>query len=276
MRSVLPFVLLLAAFLPSAVAANPAAQTTDVAIVSADIAGGGTLVGACYIINGASIEGCDENGDGQVDFRGVVPGRYLVTQTRAPYGYFRAGDFPITITPGGTAIFAAFLAPTLAGGGAFDIAVAAVDQFANTLVPGACFVLNGGSIEGCDENGDGMVDFRGVLAGTYLVTQTRAPAGYRSPDDAWIAVTAAPAKIVGLLQVPGGGIGAGVSANAATSVQNQDRGTLPPPPWSALTPRCSPEHSGDAVAVADPTGELLRVPVARAVTAERILSGGCR
>ncbi len=185
MRSILPFVLLFAAFLPSAVAANPAAQTTDIAIVSADIAGGGTLVGACYIINGASIEGCDENGDG-------------------------------------------------------------------------------------------MVDFRGVRAGTYLVTETRAPAGYRAPDDAWIAVTAASPKIVGLLQVPGGGIGAGVSANVATSVQNQDRGGLPPPPWSALTPRCSPEQSGDVVAVTGPTGESLRLPVVRSVAVERVLTGGCR
>ena len=276
MRFVLPFVLLIAAVLPSAAVAIPAAQTTDVAIVSADIGGGGLLAGACYVINGASIEGCDENGDGQVDFRGVVPGTYLVTQTRAPSGYFRAGDFPVAIAPGGTAIFAAFLAPTLAGGGAFDIAVAAVDQFSNTLVPGACFVLNGGSIEGCDENGDGMVDFRGVRAGTYLVTETRAPSGYRAPDDAWIAVTAATPKIVGLLQVPAGGIGAGVSANTSASVQNRVPGALPPQPYSALTPRCTSEPSGDAVAVTDPTGESIRVPVARPVTADRVLAGGCR
>jgi uncharacterized surface anchored protein len=174
--------------------ATRAATTTDVSIVSADIRTGLRLSGACYVIVDWSNEGCDENGDGQVDFIGVAVGRYTVTQTRPPAGYLRAGDFPIEIEQGGSGLFAAFLIPQASGDGNFDIAVGPIDASTDEPLTGACFILNGGSIEGCDENNDGLVDYRGVHAGTYLVTETRAPLGYSAADDFWIAVTAKGAK----------------------------------------------------------------------------------
>jgi uncharacterized surface anchored protein len=187
---------------------NPPARaaTADIAIVSADIETGERVAGACYIINDASIEGCDENGDGQVDFEDVAVGRFKVTQTRAPAGYLPVGDFPIEIDRGGAAIFAAFVAEETGGRATVDIAVEALDPFANRVVPGACFLLYGGSIEGCDENGDGQVEFEDVPVGTYLVTETRAPANYGVPDDAWFAVTATGATTLVMLQVPRQGL----------------------------------------------------------------------
>jgi uncharacterized surface anchored protein len=181
---------LLSVLLPVAVAAAPrAAETTDVSILSADIRTGQVLAGACYIILDWSNESCDENGDGQVDVAGVAVGEFTVTQTRAPAGYLGAGDFPIEIEDTGYDVFAAFLIPEASGNGFFDIAVGPIDAFTDESLSGACFILNGGSIEGCDENLDAQVDFQDVRAGTYLVTETRAPAGYSLPDDFWIAVT---------------------------------------------------------------------------------------
>jgi hypothetical protein len=87
----------------TSLASPPAASSSGVfvALVSRDAASFARLAGACYIINGASIEGCDENGDGQVDFRGVQPGTYTVTQTLAPSGYRAAIDFEIVVPSGG-------------------------------------------------------------------------------------------------------------------------------------------------------------------------------
>ena len=55
----------------------------DVALVTRDPKTGELLTGACYIILDASIEGCDENDDGQVDYEGVVPGTYTIHQTKS-------------------------------------------------------------------------------------------------------------------------------------------------------------------------------------------------
>ena len=159
-------------------------------IASSDIKTGRLLAGACYIILDWSEEGCDENGDGQVDFAGVKPGTYTVTQTRAPGGYMAPGDFPIVIRDTKTATFAAFLIPSLYGEGEFDISIAPFDQFANKALAGACFLLYGGSEEGCDVNNDTRVEFKAVRAGTYLVTESRPPDGYGAPDDFWISVSA--------------------------------------------------------------------------------------
>lgn len=197
MRRLLPLLLLFVPLLPGGLLLAPAAasaQTADIAILSADIQTGTLLSGACYIINGGSIEGCDENGDGRVEFKGVAVGHYTVTQTKAPPGYLPAGDFPIDVQPS-SSVFAAFLARASGGGGRVDIAIRPVDQFSGAALAGACFILHGGSIEGCDENRDGQVDFKGVRAGSYLVTETQAPAGYLPPDDGWIAVTATGPRI---------------------------------------------------------------------------------
>jgi hypothetical protein len=82
---------------PGDVATVPSG-VVDIALVSVDAVTLKRLAGACYIIQGASMEGCDENGDGQVDYQGVVPGTYTVTETRPPAGYRATADFFIVIT----------------------------------------------------------------------------------------------------------------------------------------------------------------------------------
>ena len=184
-----------------------------VAIVSVDGVSQARLPGACYIINGGSIEGCDENGDGQVDFRGVAPGTYTVTETRAPTGYQRNPDFAIGIPPGRSSTFAIVHQPAGAGNEGALVAIASLDATTQARLAGACYIINGGSIEGCDENGDGQVDFRGVAPGTYTVTETQAPAGYRRRTDFAIAVPAGGAIEVRVAHEPvdAGGQGAFVA-----------------------------------------------------------------
>lgn len=57
---------------------------------------------ACVIIEGASNEGCDDNGDGQIDFLDVPVGVYAVKVTGLPAGYqtlpFTRGSHQIHIS----------------------------------------------------------------------------------------------------------------------------------------------------------------------------------
>src|SRR5262245_9543929 len=92
-----------------------AAATTDVSVVSADIRAGQRLAGACYVIVDWSNEGCDENGDGQVDFKDVRPGTYTVTQTKSPAGFEPVADFSITVRDVASQSFTARLEPAPAG-----------------------------------------------------------------------------------------------------------------------------------------------------------------
>ncbi len=197
MRYLIALLLLVGTLLPAA-ATQPAAAASlvDLSIASADIRTGESLVGACYVILDWSEEGCDENGDGEVSFQDVEVGLYTVTMTRPPSGYLPVGDFPIAVQEGDGQLFAAFLIARSQGDGQFDIALRALDMDDGDVLTGACFLLYGGSIEGCDENSDGRVEFADVQAGTYLATMTRAPAGHLPPDPFWIDVTAKGSRVL--------------------------------------------------------------------------------
>lgn len=154
----------------------------DVALVTRDPDTGDLLKGACYIINNASIEGCDENGDGQVDYRGVVPGTYTVTQTKAPSGYAKIDDFTITISSEAKQVFLVRQGPE--NSELADVSIVAIDADTGERIESSslCFVIAGGSEEGCDNNSDGQVDFLGVVPGSYPVQITGIPEGYRAFD----------------------------------------------------------------------------------------------
>jgi uncharacterized surface anchored protein len=153
----------------------------DVSIVTRD-ENGELLTGACYIINNASIEGCDENGDGQVDYQDVVPGAYTVTQTRAPGGGRTVRDFPITITGASRQVLTVYQSGWSASN--TNISLVAIDAETGERIadPNICFVLIGGSEEGCDDNVDGQIDYLGVAPGRYLVEITGVPRGYFAYD----------------------------------------------------------------------------------------------
>lgn len=153
----------------------------DVSIVTRSNTGQ-LLTGACYIIIDASIEGCDENGDGQVDYRDVAPGTYMVTQTQSPPGSRAVRDFPITITGASRQAFTVYQSGWSARN--TNISLIAVDSVTGERIddPNICFVLLGGSEEGCDDNVDGQIDFLGVAPGRYLVEITGVPRGYIAYD----------------------------------------------------------------------------------------------
>jgi uncharacterized surface anchored protein len=173
---------LIQVYLQPDVAAPTGDGPVDVAIVTRDPETGDLLTGACYIINNASIEGCDENSDGQVDYRDVAPGTYTVTQTSAPDGYARVADFEITITGRDKQVF--LVRQGAESNELADVSIVAVDADTGERIeaPGLCFVISGGSEEGCDRNADGQVDFLGVVPGDYPLQITGVPDGYRAFD----------------------------------------------------------------------------------------------
>jgi len=95
--------ILLAAWLPAMLALIPSGTSAsteavvDVSIRTIDGTTGSDVLGVCYIINGASNPGCDENRNGAVSFLDVQPGTYTVAQTRVPEGYQPVVDFDVTI-----------------------------------------------------------------------------------------------------------------------------------------------------------------------------------
>jgi hypothetical protein len=167
------------------------AATKTVYIETVDIATGESITSACYVLIDASEEGCDENGDGLIRYRGVAAGEFTVTQTvRAP-GYLPMGDFPVTIYDDGLDqyIFVALARADGVSRTTVDVAIEPVDGDTGAPIYGACFLFYGGSLEGCDENGDGQITYQGVTVGTYLLSQTEPVDGYMTRADSWVAVT---------------------------------------------------------------------------------------
>lgn len=171
-------------------AASAQTASAEVYIRSIDMADAGSILDACYVIEDASIEGCDENADGLIEFQDVRAGTFTVVQTQGADGYLPVGDFPITVaSDGGPQYVTVKHWPSSDDSPeTIDIAVAPVDAFTNEPLIDTCFLLNGGSIEGCDENGNGQVTFEDVAVGTYLLSQSRAPDGYKVLPDTWVAV----------------------------------------------------------------------------------------
>lgn len=173
--------------------AAPARAGVGYGVVIVTTENGQPATDVCYVLMGFSNEGCDENGDGWVQFDEVPPGTYTVHQT-ADLGPDRhVDDFQITSTTTGGGVYQYFDAEVIDTAsrqpeGAVDIALITRAPGTGDLLTGACYVLVGYSNEGCDENGDGQVDFAAIPFGDYTVHQTRAPAGYAPVDDYTITV----------------------------------------------------------------------------------------
>lgn len=150
-----------------------------------------TSVG-CLILHGGSIEGCDENNDGQITFDAVTPGSYLVEETSTPEGAIPLMPQWIVVDRSGEITVTRIATGQAPNAGTDDIAVLTRDPGTGSLIPGACYIVVDASIEGCDENGDGAVDFQGIPRGVYVLQQTVAPAGYDPVDDFWIDLTGLP------------------------------------------------------------------------------------
>ena len=68
--------------------------------------------------------------------------------------------------------------------GLVDVSIVAIDVNTGERIKSTstCFILQGGSEEGCDTNADGQVDFLGVQPGIYPLAITGNPAGYFAFD----------------------------------------------------------------------------------------------
>jgi large repetitive protein len=212
-----------------ALAGAATAQTTDATVyIRTTTLDGFAMTDACYTIVNASIEGCDDNGDGQVDFEDVPVGDYTVRQTQGVAGYLPVGEFPITVeTYSPEQYFDVLMAPTSAQSGTtVDIAVSAVDPLNGEPTPGNCMILHGGSIEGCDENGDGRITFQDVAVGTYLLEETVTPDGAYPFGRQWIAVRAD--GPITVLRPMTGAIPDAGTADVALVTRDPDTGDLIP------------------------------------------------
>lgn len=170
---------------------SAAAQTPETVIYMRTVALDGTAItDACYTFVNASLEGCDENRDGYIRFAGIPAGTYTVLQTSGVQGYLPVGDFPVTIEPISLDQYTdVLMAPAIIKAGTtVDISIRALDPTTGESVPGACFILHGGSNEGCDENGDGAISFQGVEVATYLLEETVTPQGTNHVKSQWVVV----------------------------------------------------------------------------------------
>lgn len=151
---------------------------------------GDSLIDSCFELENASNEGCDENGDGRIRFRDIAPGTYTVRQTRRSAGFLPIGDFTITVSSKEreqSFLVATFPDTSLAS--TVDMRLAVVDVTTGEALVGGCFVFEGGSNEGCDENGDGIITFDDMPVGAYHLVSTATPDGYQPALDRWTGVT---------------------------------------------------------------------------------------
>lgn len=150
---------------------------------------GDAISGACFVLENASLEGCDENRDGYVRFEDIATGPYQVIETVTAPGYLQVGQFPIEVS--GDVDDQVFLIETTEDNSTtttVDVAVQPIVAGSGEELTGGCFIFYGGSNEGCDDNGDGFVEFDDVPVGSYLLTQTAAIDGYAPMADTWYAL----------------------------------------------------------------------------------------
>lgn len=166
------------------------AQETQEVRVHSILQDGNPYYDACYQLFDFSNIGCDENGDGIVTFQDVPVGEYVLMQT-ADIPYMMAGPvagqgIEVEVRSGNVNDLTVML---LAANPTTDVSLITRYPADGTLVTGVCYELVGYSNIGCDENGDGQVDFADIPYGTYTVRQTTPPAGYPAMDDYQISLS---------------------------------------------------------------------------------------
>lgn len=183
---------------------------------------GEPLTRACFVLEDASNEGCDENRDGLIRFADVEPGSYTVIQTQGIRGYLPVGEFPIVVNVHDAEQYVPIqIAQDTSTAETADVAVRPFDVETGESVPGQCFVFHGGSLEGCDENEDGWVEFDDMPVGSYLLSHTEATAGYALSPSEWFGITGD-----GYVRVAVGAEGAEITSDVSLLTRDPETGGL--------------------------------------------------
>ncbi|MGC4105175.1 MAG: hypothetical protein QM753_02320 [Thermomicrobiales bacterium] len=196
-------------FLTVAIPQSAFAQDNDTVTVYLRPEVNGTPISQmCLQLENASNTGCDENGDGYIAFQDIHPGTYTMLQETIIAGIVQLGnDVTITVTDSPAAQY-------------FDITFTSMADDTPTVVPATppddgtvtvylqpaiaetgdvishmCLQLENASNTGCDENGDGYIEFQGIQPGTYTVLQETTIAGIVQLGDGYtITVADSPAE----------------------------------------------------------------------------------
>ncbi|NMN01379.1 cna protein B-type domain, partial [Bifidobacterium sp. DSM 109958] len=156
---------------------------------------GGPLAGAEFQLKdsaGKVVATVASGSDGKVSFPAVKPGKYTVTESKAPAGYEKVADFTVTIADDGT------VTGLPAGNKVVDektppeypFGFTKVDENGNPLA-GAEFQLKDASgkvIATVTSGTDGKVTFPSVAPGIYTVTESKAPQGYEKVADFTVTI----------------------------------------------------------------------------------------
>lgn len=152
-----------------------AGSSRDVWVGSYD---GNTLVaGACLRLSPYSNLGCDQNRDGFVTFKAIPDGTYSVVYASVPGGYLLPAPRSVAVYGPGSQLPIQIPLETVNSAGSVDVSIQSIDFETGELLTGVCLSLRGYSNVGCDENGDGQVDFSDIPYGTYIIDVERYPAG---------------------------------------------------------------------------------------------------
>lgn len=172
--------------------AQAAGSAKDVYVGSYD--GNALVPGACLQLVPYSNVGCDRNGDGYVWFQAIPVGTYTITYTSVPPGYALPASEQLTVYRSPRTDVTLGIPLARSGSATADVSIQSFDLETGELLTGACFSLRWFSNVGCDENGDGQVDFADIPYGTYVVDVERFPAGttlaYPGGSNDFLAVTA--------------------------------------------------------------------------------------
>ena len=170
---------------------------------------GNVLTGSCFSVytrNGVAGQECDtsdgEDGSTTIQFPNGIPGgRLTLSESFVPDGQGEVEDQRLNLDTGDNQVQ---VSASGGGGGSgetpvtgetppseetpteepptrtasgYDLSLQAVDQNSGDVLSGACYTVDDGNEE-CDDDGDGIVTFSNIEAGSHTLTGTRAPDGY--------------------------------------------------------------------------------------------------
>jgi len=144
---------------------------------------------ACYSLDGANPL-CATAKSGAIAFDNVTPGDHTITQISTPDGYNLSDPAAQTVTVAGGQRASLTFEITIQNG-----SVEITTSQGGAPIPGACYTLNGGDPV-CDTSGAGSVTFKDIAPGSYTLSQTTAPDGYKTVKDQKITVKAGQAATV--------------------------------------------------------------------------------